>query len=281
MATRAGVATRYIYDPWGNLVAEVDSSNNIVRKYVYGKGLLAMATSSGRYCYHFDGTGSTVAITDMIGTVVNSYAYDPFGAIVNQQETVPQPFKYVGQHGVMAEPNGLYYMRARYYDPGVGRFVSEDPLGFGGGDVNLYAYVMSNPITFIDPEGLSPVGWIIKLTGKGFKKVCALGSKSAASEARKRGENVLAKSRQMAKAIEEAASGGTQDVLRHSGHELPNGSKGMPHFQTPGKPGHTFWGAAVLGGLLELLDPFDAVSGELTGDDMINSSECDDPCGGQ
>ena len=67
--------------------------------------------------------------------VVNSYAYDPFGQILGQQETIPQPFKYVGQYGVMAEPNGLYYMRARYYDPNVGRFISEDPMGFGGGDV--------------------------------------------------------------------------------------------------------------------------------------------------
>ena len=114
-----------------------------------------MATSSGRYCYHFNGTGSTVAITDMTQAVVNSYAYDPFGQILGQQETVPQPFKYVGQYGVMAEPNGLYYMRARYYDPTVGRFISEDPLGFGGGDVNLFAYVQNEPINWIDPLGLS------------------------------------------------------------------------------------------------------------------------------
>jgi hypothetical protein len=45
---------------------------------------------------------------------VNSYAYEPFGEILSQQETVTQPFKYVGQYGVMAEPNGLYYMRARH-----------------------------------------------------------------------------------------------------------------------------------------------------------------------
>jgi RHS repeat-associated protein len=53
----------------------------------------------------------------------------------------------------MAEPNGLYYMRARYYDPSVGRFISEDPLGFAGGDVNLSAYVLNNPVNRIDPSG--------------------------------------------------------------------------------------------------------------------------------
>jgi RHS repeat-associated protein len=81
---------------------------------------------------------------------------DPFGQILGQQETVTQPFKYVGQYGVMAEPNGLYHMRARYYDPNVGRFISEDPLGFGGGDVNLYAYARNNPVMLIDPFGLAP-----------------------------------------------------------------------------------------------------------------------------
>ena len=53
----------------------------------------------------------------------------------------------------MAEPNGLYYMRARYYDPVVGRFISEDPIGFAGRDVNLYAYVSGNPVNYIDPDG--------------------------------------------------------------------------------------------------------------------------------
>ena len=72
-----------------------------------------------------------------------------------------QPFKYVGQYGVMAEPNGLYDMRARYDDLDVGRFISEDPLGFGGGDINLYAYVQNNPVNRIDPLGLQAgdCGW--------------------------------------------------------------------------------------------------------------------------
>ncbi|NOS73213.1 MAG: RHS repeat-associated core domain-containing protein [Methyloglobulus sp.] len=70
-----------------------------------------------------------------------------------QQETVPQPFKYAGQVGVFAEDNNLYYMRARYYDANIGRFISEDPAGFSGG-LNLYAYVGGNPIMLLDPTGL-------------------------------------------------------------------------------------------------------------------------------
>ncbi len=153
-AVRSGVATRYVYDPFGNLLAEVDDQNHITRKYIYGGGLIAMAMPDARYCYHFNATGSTIALTDMTGVVVNSYAYEPFGQILAEQETLPQPFKFVGRFGVMAEPNGLYYMRARYYDPTAGRFISEDPLGFGGGDVNLYAYVGNDPVNFIDPNGL-------------------------------------------------------------------------------------------------------------------------------
>ena len=141
----------------GILLAEANGSNQILRYYVYGQGLLAMVTPSGAsYSYHYDATGNTVAMTDGSQAVVNRYAYTPYGRIVGKAETpgLTQPFQYVGQSGVMAEPNGFYYMRARYYDPEVGRFVSEDPIGFEGGDVNLYAYVQNNPVMFVDPSGL-------------------------------------------------------------------------------------------------------------------------------
>jgi RHS repeat-associated protein len=63
-------------------------------------------------------------------------------------------FRFAAQFGVMTEPNGLYYMKARYYDSEVGRFISEDPLGFEGGSLNLYVYAANNPIMFMDPLGL-------------------------------------------------------------------------------------------------------------------------------
>jgi RHS repeat-associated protein len=113
-----------------------------------------MRAGSARYCYHFNPAGSTAALTDMSGSVVNSYSYDPFGVPAGN-ETVPQPFMFDGRYGVMFEPEDLYYMRARYYDPNVGRFISEDPLGFAGGDVNLHAYVQNDPLNTIDPFGLT------------------------------------------------------------------------------------------------------------------------------
>jgi len=174
-------------------LAEANGSNQILRYYVYGQGLLAMVTPSGAsYSYHYDATGNTVAMTDGSQAVVNRYAYTPYGQIVGKAESVPQPFQYVGQSGVMAEPNGFYYMRARYYDPEVGRFVSEDPIGFEGGDVNLYAYVGGNPVMFVDPEGLlnlrrvlsgtaMAVGGAVEIYGAATMEVGTVGMGTAAA----------------------------------------------------------------------------------------------------
>ena len=72
-------------------------------------------------------------------------------------ESIPQPYKYAGLVGIQHEGNELYYMRARYYDAGAKRFISEDPAGFIDGP-NLYAYVGGNPIMLVDPSGLSAEG---------------------------------------------------------------------------------------------------------------------------
>lgn len=156
--------TRYVYDMNGNLIAEANGSNVITRHFIHGAGLMAMVMPDNElYCYHFDATGHTVAVTNAAGSMVNKYAYTPFGTIANQVEAIAQPFKYVGQYGVMSEPNSLYYMRARYYDPHAGRFISEDPMGFDAGDVNLYAYVQNNPIMGVDPSGLRT--WSLGISG--------------------------------------------------------------------------------------------------------------------
>jgi RHS repeat-associated protein len=140
--------------------------------YVYdGMGLVAKMTPSGnKYFYHFDGIGNTIAMTDSNGNMVNKYAYDEFGNLLNAVEGISDPFLYVGQYGVMDEDNGLLFMRARYYDPVVGRFISKDPIGYLGG-INLYAYAGNNPIKNIDPLGLVEMdckrtcGLLCKLTG--------------------------------------------------------------------------------------------------------------------
>jgi len=94
----------------------------------------------------------------------SSRTYAPFGTTTSTGQTNTNPFKFTGRED---DGTGLYYYRARYYHPGMSRFVSEDPIRFGGGDVNLYSYVWNNPTRFVDPLGLyvanlSPNGILIK-----------------------------------------------------------------------------------------------------------------------
>lgn len=93
----------------------MDAAYNITSYYVYdGIGLVAKMSGSNVYYYHYNGSGNTIAMTDPTGNMVNKYVYDEFGNLMNVQESVPNPFLFVGQYGVMDDDNGLLYMRARY-----------------------------------------------------------------------------------------------------------------------------------------------------------------------
>lgn len=97
-----------------------------------------------------------MALTDMGGAVVERFQYTPEGQLVYRSGTTNTPFLYLGQHGVMTESSGLIYMRARYYNPAMGRFINEDPFEGRYDDLlnlNLYAYCSNNPVMFIDPSG--------------------------------------------------------------------------------------------------------------------------------
>jgi RHS repeat-associated protein len=152
-----GNETKYLLDLNGSMsqvLAETDSSGNITDYYVYGLGLISrIGSDDTRHVYHSDSRGSTIAMTDSLGNISHQYTYDEFGNLSGISEADTNLFRYVGGYGVMDEGNGLSFMRARYYDPEIGRFLNEDPLGFEGGDLNLYAYVKGNPIIGIDPSG--------------------------------------------------------------------------------------------------------------------------------
>jgi len=138
------------------VLCETNPSGTITAYYVYGLGLISKLEASNAYFYQYDGIGSTVAITDKTGAVKNKYAYDSFGNLAtNSTEIVVNPFKYVGRFGVQTDAPDLLYMRARYYNPSIGRFLNKDPIGFAGG-LNMYGYASGNPINRIDPFGLSP-----------------------------------------------------------------------------------------------------------------------------
>ncbi len=143
----------YLYDG-ANLIQESDSSGSLVARYIQGLSVdqpLAAYRGSASEFYETDGLGSISSLTTTSGTVNQSYVFDSFGNTSSTTGTFTQPFRFTGRE--FDGETGLYYYRARYYDPIVGRFMSEDPIGFDGGSTNFYSYVLNNPIRFKDPSG--------------------------------------------------------------------------------------------------------------------------------
>jgi RHS repeat-associated protein len=145
--------TNYLYDGI-NLLEEVDSSGNVLARYSQGPNVdepIAEVRSGATNYYESDGLGSVTSLTGTSGTIGNTYAYDSFGNLSSSTGFTTNPFRYTSRE--FDSETGLYYYRARYYDPSVGRFLSEDPLMFAGG-IDFYAYVTNNPVLLIDPFGL-------------------------------------------------------------------------------------------------------------------------------
>jgi RHS repeat-associated protein len=158
-ATRNGQHTAYLLDPagLGNVVGEYTGTGSLIAHYTYGFGLTSrIDASNGAAYYDFDAVGSTVGLTGPAGSYLNRYSYLPFGEELSRTEAIANPFTYVGEWGVITEANGLTFMRARYYSAANGRFMSLDPIGFVGGDTNLYRYVGNSPVDLNDPSGLFP-----------------------------------------------------------------------------------------------------------------------------
>ncbi|MDC4225614.1 MAG: RHS repeat-associated core domain-containing protein [Candidatus Manganitrophus sp.] len=144
--------TQFIHDGW-RVLMEKDDSGNIVARYIHGAWIdeiLKMERGSETYYYFQDGIGSVVNLSNSIGDVVESYTYDVYG-LPNGISSVGNPHLFTGREYEVQL--GLYYSRARYYSPQIGRFLSLDPIRFLGG-VNFYKYVDNNPVIFLDPYGL-------------------------------------------------------------------------------------------------------------------------------
>lgn len=146
-----GTTTEFVLDS-GNVVLE--PNNGITIKYIRGINLIASQIGGIRYYYLYNGHGDVVQITDAAGNVVNSYSYDEWGNTTSQSEIVFNPFKYCGEY--FDKETGTIYLRARYYDPEIGRFITED--SYWGRDrdplsLNLYTYCHDNPILYTDPSG--------------------------------------------------------------------------------------------------------------------------------
>jgi RHS repeat-associated protein len=147
--TILGISTAYLYDG-ANPVQELsggaptaDLLAGLVDEY------FTRTDSSGARHFLADALGSTVALADSTTVLRTTYTFEPFGSTTSVGTTSSNTFTYTGREADLAD---LYFYRARYYNPKLQRFLSEDPIGFSGG-VNLYAYVANNPLLYVDPFG--------------------------------------------------------------------------------------------------------------------------------
>lgn len=156
-----GLTTRYLIDPTGlgSVFAEYNGGG-LVAHYTSQLffGLVSRVSAGGAAAYYdFDALANTIGLTDGIGGYVNRYSYLPFGETTVVSAGVANPFTFVGQFGVQRDVAGTFDMRRRNYDLTVGQFLSNDPIGLKGGDVNLRRYVGNNPVLLVDPSGLQGV----------------------------------------------------------------------------------------------------------------------------
>ena len=140
--TSTGEKEIYIYD--GLHIVEVYDGNtmalksNFMHSDIIDEVLFGNIQGQEVY-YHQDGLNSVKSLTDNTGGIIANYDYDAWGNLATPLPSINNPFTYTGRE--YDRGTGLYYYRARYYDAKVGRFISPDPIGFAGGDVNLYSYV--------------------------------------------------------------------------------------------------------------------------------------------
>ena len=137
------------------------------RTYIYGAGLIYETEDDEIYYHHYNNLGSTMYLTDDDGEILASYTYGTYGELLNGDNTLTH-YLYNGRAGVSTDDNGLYYMRQRYYNTDIKRFINSDILT-GSIDnsqsLNRYSYVQGNPVSYTDPFGLSPMSGFFSGTG--------------------------------------------------------------------------------------------------------------------
>ena len=161
----AGADERYVYDDI-NVLLDLNPDWSVAATYLNGRGvdnhLRQTSATTGVSYFLTDHLGTTSALADTSGALVESLTYDSFG---NNSGSTRTRYTYTGRE---RDPDtGSLYYRARFYDPQLGRFLSEDPIGLAGG-INGYAYAGNNPIAAIDPFGLASIIVLVSPRSDGF-----------------------------------------------------------------------------------------------------------------
>jgi RHS repeat-associated protein len=153
--------TNFLYDGMdrnANVIEEVDNAGNVLARFTQSLDIdqpLAEYRSGTTSYYEQDGINSVTSLSNSAAALASTYTYDAFGKLTASTGTLTNPFQFTGRN--YDTETGISYYRARYYDENLGRFITEDPIGFIGGH-NFYRYVYNNPAGLNDPWGLSAAG---------------------------------------------------------------------------------------------------------------------------
>jgi RHS repeat-associated protein len=162
--TVAGITTNFLYDG-ANIAQEISGGSPITNLLSGGVDEVFTRTdASGTANFLTDALGSTLNLTDSSGNSLAQYAYEPFGNTTLVSGNSSNSYEYTGREN---DDTGLYYYRARYYNPAIGRFISEDPVGLAGG-INRYAYTKNDPVNRVDPSGKYDWWWHAYITYHAF-----------------------------------------------------------------------------------------------------------------
>ncbi len=150
------VTEKYLWEGLTRLLAVYDGSDNLLMRFEYADARMPVAMTAGSVKYYlaYDQAGTLKAVADSSGNAVKRIEYDTFGNIIN--DTAPAfavPFGFAG--GLYDKDTKLVRFGYRDYDPDTGRWTAKDPIGFGGGDTDLYGYAFNDPVNCTDPSGLS------------------------------------------------------------------------------------------------------------------------------
>jgi RHS repeat-associated protein len=150
------ITEKYLWQGLTTLLAVYDGSNNLLMRFEYADSRLPVAVEKEgvKYYLTYDQVGTLKLVADASGNVVKKIEYDSFGNIITDSAPAFEiPFRFAG--GLYDTDTGLVRFGFRDYDPEIGRWTAKDPIGFAGGDTDLYGYVLNDPVNFIDPWGLT------------------------------------------------------------------------------------------------------------------------------